>query len=89
MEPEVLASRTTAVEVVPSRSASVLLLPPRGASLRSSWPRVGVRSEAAWVAAQPRWRMVVGGGLAGRLRSVGRWGWSAGEILAGSSAPMR
>uniref|UniRef100_M8AP51 KIB1-4 beta-propeller domain-containing protein n=1 Tax=Aegilops tauschii TaxID=37682 RepID=M8AP51_AEGTA len=46
-------------------------------------------SEAAWVATQPRWRMVMGGGLAGWLRSVGRWGWSAGEILAGSSAPMR
>ena len=84
--PEVLASRTTAVEVVPSRSASVLLLPPRGASLRSSWPRVGVRSEAAWVTAQPRWRMVVGGGLAGRLRSVGRWGLEYGRNPCRSSA---
>ena len=87
--PEVLASRTTAVEVVPSRSASVLLLPSWCASLRSSWPRGGVRSEAAWVAALLRWSMVMDDGLAGRFRPVGRLRVGMREKSLPASAPTQ
>lgn len=64
---EAWASCTPAVEVELLPLGFGATAPSFGEALRSPSPRVGVRSETAWMVAQPCWRMALGGGLDSKL----------------------